>query len=420
MHKLTGKLKSIAKRLPLVEALAAELRFRRQLAEHRRLIQPYLSDSGAKTLGLVAEGPLLIGYFETGFGLGEYARGLATALEAVGAPFGVYPYNSYTGRAREETSWTRKYDVDRAYPINVFCMAADQTPNARRIIGGAHTRGRYNILSTFWELSRAPESWRADLEFFDELWVPTGFVAESFRPIFSKPVIIIPPCVTVNEATADRRRFALDPAKFYFMFSFDLNSYPERKNPAALLEAFGRAFDRRDDVGLILKISGEINRFAQPVAELTATAKRDRRITVLQGEWKRDALLTLMASVDCYASLHRAEGFGFGMAESMLLGKPVIATAYSSNTEFLTAETGYPVPYQLRPIGAGEYPDAGGNLWAEPDIDCAARAMQTLASKAAEVPAKALAGQAFIRRHHSPQAVGRKLAERLQQLRAKQ
>ena len=46
-------------------------------------------------------------------------------------------------------------------------------------------------------------------------------------------------------------------------------------------------------------------------------------------------MLSLMASVDCFVSLHRSEGFGLGMAQSMYLGKPVIATGYSGNMDFM-------------------------------------------------------------------------------------
>ena len=68
----------------------------------------------------------------------------------------------------------------------------------------------------------------------------------------------------------------------------------------------------------------------------------------------------LIAATDAFVSLHRSEGFGFGLAEAMLLGKPAIGTDYSGNTDFLTEATGYLVPNELVPLGAGEYPDHQG------------------------------------------------------------
>ena len=52
------------------------------------------------------------------------------------------------------------------------------------------------------------------------------------------------------------------------------------------------------------------------------------------GHMGRCEVNTLLADVDVYVSLHRSEGFGLVMAESMYVGTPVIATDWSGNTEF--------------------------------------------------------------------------------------
>ena len=64
------------------------------------------------------------------------------------------------------------------------------------------------------------------------------------------------------------------------------------------------------------------------------------------------------------------------MAEAMSLGKPVIATGYSGNLDFMTPETSYLVPwrYGTVPVGCSPYP--AGARWAEPDLDAAARFMR--------------------------------------------
>jgi hypothetical protein len=104
------------------------------------------------------------------------------------------------------------------------------------------------------------------------------------------------------------------------------------------------------------------------------------------------------------------------MAEAMLLGKPVIGTAFSGNTEYLTAETGYPVPYQMRLVKEGEYPHATGNSWAEPHIRIAADLMRSVATRTDDVRNKALRGQTYIRQHYGPEAVGALVAARLREI----
>ena len=231
---------------------------------------------------------------------------------------------------------------------------------------------------------------------------------------------IVPPCVNLDaRQQPDRRKLGLDAQRFYFFFSFDFNSRPQRKNPAAIVRAFTQAFgDQSDDVGLIFKTSGADDRFPQEAGELEAAARGDPRITILHSIWKRGEVLTLLASIDCYVSLHRSEGFGIGLAEAMALGKPVIATDFSGNTDFLTAETGYPVPYQMRAVGRGEYPHHEGNSWAEPNVKVAAEMMRIVASKSDDVHKTALSGQAFVRQHYGPKAIGDVMAARLRELKS--
>ncbi len=82
-----------------------------------------------------------------------------------------------------------------------------------------------------------------------------------------------------------------------------------------------------------------------------------------------------MASADAYVSLHRSEGFGLTLAESMLLGKPVVATGYSGNMDFMTADNSYLVDYQIVPITDKISTYERGMCWAEPSIEHAAKQM---------------------------------------------
>ena len=87
-------------------------------------------------------------------------------------------------------------------------------------------------------------------------------------------------------------------------------------------------------------------------------------------------VLGLVDTCDAYVSLPRAEGFGRTLAEAMLLGKPVVGTDFSGNTDFLTKDTGYPVKSTRRAVAPGEYPfiePADQAWWADHDIPDAAR-----------------------------------------------
>jgi glycosyltransferase involved in cell wall biosynthesis len=44
--------------------------------------------------------------------------------------------------------------------------------------------------------------------------------------------------------------------------------------------------------------------------------------------------MELYRACDCFVSLHRAEGYGRGIAEALLLGLDVIATGHGGNVDF--------------------------------------------------------------------------------------
>ena len=76
-------------------------------------------------------------------------------------------------------------------------------------------------------------------------------------------------------------------------------------------------------------------------------------------------------------SLHRGEGFGLVLAEAMLLGKPVIATAWSGNTDFMDRSNAALIDYRLVP--ARDDRSVYRGLWAEPDVAEAACLLRMLA-----------------------------------------
>lgn len=87
---------------------------------------------------------------------------------------------------------------------------------------------------------------------------------------------------------------------------------------------------------------------------------------------------SLIASVDVFVSLHRAEGFGLVMAEAMLNDTVCIATDWSSNTEFMNDEVACMVPCKKTVIEKTNVQYKKGYHWAEPDVGKAAEYMLRL------------------------------------------
>lgn len=405
-----GKGFKVASRETLSELSRAFSMGRHRLAEMRARASDKLSRSRGK---IRLSGPsvprapkgstLLIGYIDAQLGLGQSLRGLALALSKTDRPFAIYPFTLGVESRRGSPYMAERYQTTRRHDVTVIEVTPDELPRVFGSLDGGLFDGSYTILRTYWELAQAPESWRAKLERIDEIWAPNEFVAESFRPIFEGPVNVVPPCVIPLEVDASlernsaREKFDLDRDRFYFLFSFDYYSFLQRKNPLAVVRAFQQAFGGSGaNVGLVVKSTGSAEHHPEIKRQLLRIAGNDERVTVIDSSLSREEMVALMNSVDCYVSLHRAEGFGLGMAEAMTLGKPVIGTDYSGNTEFLKVETGYPVKYRLKRLSPNDYIYTEGQVWAEPDeADCAAAMVQVFNDRET-ASRRAAAGKAFI------------------------
>lgn len=102
-------------------------------------------------------------------------------------------------------------------------------------------------------------------------------------------------------------------------------------------------------MGLVIKCHHGY-RHIETLNLLQKLAEQDARITILDCLLSPEEVFGLQSVCDAYVSLHRSEGFGLGMAECMALGKPVIGTGYSGNSEFMNSENSCLVDYNLIPV----------------------------------------------------------------------
>jgi glycosyltransferase involved in cell wall biosynthesis len=398
-------------------------KFRKSYEKRRKQLTKNLSAAGGllqRRELIVRRGSVLfIGYAEAALGLGEVFRNMLTALDAAGMPFAIYPFNKDVETRHVGPFLESRYDRHGVYDINVALMATDQLPYYFSELQKQVKGGRHNILQTYWELEEAPLAWRPLLEGIDELWVPNSYVAKAFLPIFDRKITVVPACINVNSKHRYARNyFDMDDDRFYFIASFDYYSKTARKNPLGVAIAFGYAFtDPETKVGLLIKSAGPGELDPTVSQQLKNLSAIDKRIITLSRSVGRDEMLSLIDDCDCYISLHRAEGFGLGMAEALALGKPVIATDYSGNRDFLTESTGFPVPFSLRKLMPGEYPTGEGQSWAEPDLEVAIRHMRTVFADRGEREGRCARGKQYIEDHYSGRVVAKVVMDRLDEIR---
>lgn len=364
-----------------------------------------------------AGGANLFAYYRGQFGLAEAARLYTSALMHVGYPVAINDVQIDLPHGFDDSSFADKLQTDAPHQINLVFVNPDYFKVAIESIGPERMLGRYIIACWFWELEYVPTEWLPALDNVDEILVASEFIEQAFRRATDKPVTKVPlPLFDEQDSGLQRKDFGLANEDFVFLTSFDFHSWVERKNPIAAINAFIQAFpDKASPVKLVVKASNG-NLHPQALLSLLKMSHDDPRILVLDGILDRAHLRSLQRCCNSYVSLHRAEGFGLGLAECMAMGKPVIATAWSGNLEFMTEDNSCLVPAKLVAVESGEYLHTDGQRWAEADIEQAASAMRKLADEPEYASALGQRASSSIRTSLSPARVGQLLAARLEQV----
>jgi glycosyltransferase involved in cell wall biosynthesis len=354
------------------------------------------------------------GYITAESGLGEATRCSLRALQLAQVPFVL---NNVRGPQRTaDTSFT-DFTTDHPHPFNLVHLNADNMDAFAHERGPGYFAGRYTIGYWFWELEEFRADFRRGFGRVDEVWVASEHTRRSIGHEAPVPVVHVP--LGLPEPVIGpfgRAHFGLPDGPFIFLYTFDVSSQMERKNPLAAIRAFRLAALGHDDAVLLLKFTnGHTDRAA---VRRLAEAASGLNVVMLDVAMHRPEINALMHVSDACLSLHRAEGFGMTIAEHMAMGKPAIASAYSGNMDFMTPEVSRLVDVTRIQI-AGDYgPYLRGMTWGDPDVEQAGRFIQELAlapDRARDLGAR---GAAHVRAVLNPGRTAALMRSRLRQIQA--
>lgn len=334
----------------------------------------------------VAHGGLTIsGYFDRPMGVGRAGLATLQAFQAAGfAPL--------------------RHDLEDPAPppdsmqkgVWLIHANAPEALYAIRSASYARHQRAYRIGVWVYELPRAPRAWRAISQLFDEIWVPSHFVAHAMSD-YPVPVHIMPHPVTSPDTSTEPKSAEAKsaepksaepksgPGPLTILAAGDLRSSADRKNLLGALAIYTTAFCApSSEVQLCVKLThGTHDPKIQ--ASLMAAAGHRPDIHISNHTLSAAQMGALLAKAAIFLSPHRSEGFGLILAEAFLAGTPSLATGWSGNLDFMAGLDPLLINHTLIPVRdtAGIYKPRTGSVWAAPDIQDAAIKLRTLVNNAA-------------------------------------
>ncbi len=395
-------------------AKAAKHRYREALLKIRRLYERHLRRPAKPKARRHPVGINLAGFAQSVYGIGESSRAMWRAVQATGLPCVLVNVRSRMHSNADES--LAQFSDKNPYSVNLMTFSFDYSRRFFRDMGRNFFAGRFNIGLWYWEQEHFPVRWHSAFDYYDEIWVPTEFTRGAIAAVSPIPVrkITYPFQLNEAEATPNRRDFGIAEDEFVFLFTFDFLSTTHRKNPGAVIEAFRAVFGDHDGAMLVLK---SINQGHDPAGrEVLGRQAAGANVLFLDEHISAAGMLSLFASADCYVSLHRSEGLGLGMVQAMYLGKPVIATGYSGNLDFMNSGNSLLVDYEMTEL----HEDAGayerGSHWAAPKVEQAAGFMRYVFEHQEEGRALGRRAAADIRRTLDPARTAAEIQQRVREL----
>lgn len=316
----------------------------------------------------------VVGFLETASGLGAAARGLCDSIAGLDptpvslsalSPTPLLPAGQ-AGRGCVDAGRFPDCDVAvHVYNPDVF-LAAVRRYGLRFL-----PRRCRNIALVNWETDTLPRFWPDVLSLYDGLCAPSTFTARAVERATRRPVHVVPNCVPMRPIRVRGR----GDAPFEFLCMFDLYSDFDRKNPLAVVRAFGAAVGSLPSgVACRLKIKCH-SRTPPAIVDRLRRECPGAAVEVVHETLDESQMDRLWQSCDCFVSLHRSEGFGLPVAEALSRGIPVVVTRQGGVLDFADDGCCFMVPGEAaqRRGDDSDYGEWSG--WIEPDVAIAARQM---------------------------------------------
>lgn len=355
-------------------------------------------------------------------GYGEANRHIVAALDEAGV-YVIPELVNYSVESSDFGSLGARIEPLYAHKGDYKIKVLHTTPNVFK----KHMEpGKYHIGHFFWETDRLPDEFADGLKLCDEIWTGSQANADAIKSTgVDKPVHIFPqPIETEREWPEPYKLDGFDGYLFYSIFE-----WTDRKNPAALLEAFWNEFQGGENVGLLIKtyfrdFTGGNRRMIRHQIEVL---KRKSGLTDFPPVFlyldlmDRREIMRIHQTGHCYVTAHRGEGWGVPQVEASLNGKPMIATGYAGCHEYFDEKTAVLLPYKMIPLRGMDHSSrwyTSEQKWADVDQDALRAGMRWAFDNQGEAHKMGLRAQKLVKQRFNFERVGKEMAKRLAEIEA--
>lgn len=357
-------------------------------------------------------------------GYAKAARGNIMALHKLGVPLTLNPISFeqiHPELLSEESKILESLvDKDIDYNINFIHTTPEFWAKHRE-------DGVKNCAYTVWETDRLHYKWPAYInDNVDKVIVACEWNVDVFKNSgVTIPIGVVQHGINMDDFKGAKALPVNGVAEDTYMF-YSIFQFVEKKCPLALIKAYWYAFQKDENVALVLKTyRGDYSEREKQAIRVTLQRlkaampmRKYPPIYLISDMLTEGEILGLHTRGDCYVSLDRFEGYGLSPFMAGANAKPIIVTGFGGSTEYAKEDNSYLNGYSLTPVFGMPYSPwhTGDQLWGSPDVYGAIKLMRHVYANQEEAKERGLKLKKYISENFTWEHIGKKLIKELEVL----
>jgi glycosyltransferase involved in cell wall biosynthesis len=262
-------------------------------------------------------------------------------------------------------------------------------------------KDRYVISACVTHADDIPGLWQRNLKRVQEVWTCSRYcqqVLSRYHPKVTLLPYVVERDFTCSETAREniKRLIGYEEDGVYFLNISPIDE--PRKNIQTLVESFQKVAGDMPKARLIIKASS-VN---------VPTWPFHPQVLFIPFQMPHEYISALYELSHAYVSPHHSESWGITMSDAMLGGKPVIATGYSGNMDYMDADSAFLLPFRESevPVDQPSVAVEPGMKWVDPDPVALQEAFLRLYTghSSPETLAKVARGREAVSRFDRPRA----------------